>query len=127
MGISQGMISLQPVDPYDRMAEDMAKALREEYGIDSKGRRYRKNHAVRVTKVGVQLTMWAMLGAAPREHMQKAFIQRREQIVGGCVQLHVDVEVYNDLHNDQPPIQMLLDFRDDVEERLNWDRGDDAA
>ena len=98
-----------------------------EYGIDSKGRRYRKNHAVRVTKVGVQLTMWAMLGAAPREHMQKAFIQRREQIVGGCVQLHVDVEVYNDLHNDQPPIQMLLDFRDDVEERLNWDRGDDAA
>lgn len=56
-GVSQGMISLQPVDPYDRMAEDMAKALREEYGIDSKGRRYRKNHAVRVTKAGVQLTM----------------------------------------------------------------------
>jgi len=35
-GISQGMISLQPVDPYDRMAEDMAKALREEYGVVSK-------------------------------------------------------------------------------------------
>lgn len=126
-GVSQGMIELQPVDPYDRMSEDMAKALREEYGIDSKGRRYRKNHAVRVTKAGVQLTMWAMLGVAPREHMQKAFIQRREQIVGDCVQLHVDVEVYNDLHKDEPPIQMLLDFRDDVEERLNWDRGDDVA
>lgn len=126
-GVGQGMIELQHVDPYDSMSEDMAKALREEYGIDSKGRRYRKNHAVRVNKAGTQFTMWAMIETAPREHMQKAFTQRREQIVGDCVQLHVDVEVYNGRHEDQPPIPMLLDFRDDVEERLNWNRGDDVA
>lgn len=49
--------------------------------------------------------------------MQKAFIQRREQIVGDCVQLSTDVEAYNDLNKGEAPIQMIFDFRDDIEER----------
>lgn len=122
-GVERGMIEVPEIDPYDKLAEDMARALREEYATDKLGRRYRKNHAVRVTKGGVQHTMWAILGVAPREHMQKAFVQRREQIVGDCFQLAIDVEVYNSLHKDQPPIPMLLDFRDDVEERRFWDKG----
>lgn len=125
-GEQRGMIVVTPPDPYDKVAEDMARALREEYGTDRLGRRYRKNHAVRISKGGVQHTFWAILGHAPREHMQKAFVQRREQIIGDCVQLAVDVEVYNDQNRDQPPIQMLLDFRDDVEERRVWDRPEAA-
>jgi hypothetical protein len=58
--------------------------------------------------------------------MQKAFIQRREQIVGDCVQLATDVEAYNAMKSDQPPIPMLFDFRDDVEERRYWDRKEAA-
>ena len=102
-------------------AEDMATALREEYATDAKGRRYRVNHAVRVTKTGVQHTFWAMMKNAPRQHMQKAFIQRREQIVGDCVQPATDVEAYNEMKSDQPSTPMLFDFRDDVEERRYWD------
>ena len=120
-GAQRGMIDVPEPDPYDKLADDMTRALREEYAIDSLGRRYRKNHAVRVTTGGVQHTFWAILGHAPREHMQKAFMQRRQQIVGDCVQLATDVEVYNDQNADKPPIQMLLDFRDDVEERRFWD------
>ncbi len=119
-GVSQGMIEAPEYDPYDRLAEDMSRALRDEYATDQLGRRYRKNHAVRVTKGGVQYTMWAILGHSAREHMHKAFIQRREQIVGDCVQLSTDVEVYNDLHKEREPIQILMDFRDDVEERRFW-------
>jgi hypothetical protein len=115
--VKEGMIQLPETDPFAKLAEDMAKALREEYATDAKGRRYRVNHAVRVTKAGVQYTFWAMLQDAPRSHMQKAFIQRREQIVGDCVQLSTDVEVYNEMNSDQPPIPMLFDFRDDVTER----------
>jgi hypothetical protein len=125
-GAERGMIEVPEPDPFDSLAEDMSRALREEFGTDRLGRRYRKNHAVRVTKGGVQHTFWAILGYAPREDMQKAFIQRREQIVGDCVQLAVDVEVYNDQNKDQPLIQMLLDFRDDVEERRIWDKEDAA-
>jgi hypothetical protein len=58
-------------------------------------------------------------------HMQKAFIQRRAQIVDDCVQLATDVDAYNDMNAvEQPPIPMLFDFRDDVAERRTWD---DAA
>jgi hypothetical protein len=116
-GIERNLIETPTPDPYEKLVEDMARALREEYGIDRFGRRYRKNHAVRVTKGGVQHTMWAIMDAAPRDHMQKAFIQRREQIVGDCVQLATDVDVYNDIKSDQPPIPMLFDFRDDIAER----------
>ena len=125
-GVAQRMIEAPTPDPYEKLVEDMARALREEYGTDHLGRRYRKNHAVRVTKGGVQHTMWAIMGNAPREHMQKAFIQRREQIVGDCVQLSTDVEVYNDLNRDKPPIPMLFDFRDDIAEHRFWD-DDEAA
>lgn len=120
-GVERRLIDVPPFDPLARLAEDMATALREEYGTDAQGRRYRINHAVRVTKGGVQYTFWAMMADAPREHMQKAFIQRREQIVGDCAQLATDVEAYNAMKADQEPIPMLFDFRDDVEERRYWD------
>ena len=125
-GVDNGMIAVPEVDPLAKLAEDMAVALREEYATDAEGRRYRVNHAVRVTKSGVQYTFWAIMRDAPREHMQKAFIQRREQIVGDCVQLATDVEAYNAMKSDQPPIPMLFDFRDDVEERRYWDRKEAA-
>lgn len=49
--------------------------------------------------------------------MEKAFNQRREQIIGDCVQLKTDVDVYNEMNTEQPPIQLVLDFTDDVAER----------
>ena len=116
-GVLNGLIKAPEVDPLAKLAEDMSTALREEYATDAEGRRYRVNHAVRVTRGGVQYTFWAMMEAAPREHMQKAFIQRREQIVDDCVQLATDVEAYNSMKKDQTPIPMLFDFRDDVAER----------
>ncbi len=115
--VNAGLISLPDVDPYDVLADEMARALREEYATDEKGRRYRVNHAVRVTRRGVQYTMWAILGEAGRDHMQRAFIQRREQVVGDLVQLATDVEVYNEMNKEVEPIQLYLDFTHDVEER----------
>ena len=125
-GVSQRMIGAPEYDPYDRLAADMSRALRGEYATDRMGRRYRRNHAVRVTKGGVQYTIWAILGHSAREHMHKAFIQRREQIVGDCFQLATDVEVYNEMNKDQEPIQIPMDFRDDVEERKLWNDKDAA-
>lgn len=120
-GVARGLIEVPHVDPFDKLAEDMSAALREEYATDSAGRRYRVNHAVRVTKGGVQYTFWAIMKDAPREHMQKAFMQRRQQIVGDCVQLATDVEAYNAFRPDQLDIPMLFDFRDDVNEHRYWD------
>ena len=110
-------LALPVVDPRDVLAERMSRHLREEYETDAKGRRYRKNHAIRVTKNGVQTTMWGIMGFASHGHMQRAFTQRREQVIGDLVQLDVDVEVYNESVPDEKQIQLILDFNDDVAER----------
>ena len=116
--VANGLLDLPQIDPYDVLAGDMASALREEYATDLTGRRYRVNHAVRITKSGVQYTFWAALGYAPHSHMERAFAQRREQIVGDCDQLKTDVDVYNEMNKGkQAEIQMVLDFTDDVTER----------
>ncbi len=116
--VKEGLLDLPEIDPYDVLAGQMSSALRDEYQTDDQGRRYRINHAVRVTKGGVQQTFWAVMGFAPHDHMEKAFTQRREQIVGDNLQLKIDVDVYNDLNKGKhPPIQLVLDYTDDVAER----------
>lgn len=124
-GVARGLIAPPQVDPLDKLAEDMATALREEYRKDKLGRRYRVNHAVRVTKHGVQYTFWGVMDHSDRPFMEKAFGQRRKQIVGDCVQLRTDADVYNSKYPDQEPIQVVLDFTVDVEEELGL--GDHAA
>jgi hypothetical protein len=116
-GQSELTVKLPRIDPRDVLAEQMARALREEYATDAKGRRYRVNHAMRITKNGVQLTMWGILGYAHHSHMQRAFTQRREQVVGDLVQLHIDVEVYTEMTPHESQIRLILDFTDDVAER----------
>ena len=114
----EGLMELPDVDAYDVLASQMASALREETATNNKGQKYRVNHAVRITKVGVQQTMWAEMGFAPHSHMEKAFTQRREQIISDCVQLKVDVDTYNGMKsNEDPDVQLVLDFTEDVAER----------
>ena len=86
--VAEGLIELPKIDPYDVLAGEMAEALRAEVQVDDKGRRYRVNHAVRVTKAGVQYTFWGILGFASHEHMERAFAQRRDQIIGDCIRLN---------------------------------------
>jgi len=116
--VAEGLLELPEIDPYDVLAGQMSTALRDEYQTDEQGRRYRTNHAVRVSKGGVQYTFWAAMGYAPHEHMEKAFAQRREQIIGDNLQLKIDVDVYNDMIRDKhPKIQLVLDYTEDVAER----------
>jgi len=127
--VEEGLLELPEVDPYDVLAGQMAQALRDELGMDAKGRRYRLNHAVRITKAGVQHTFWAMMGFASHDHMEKTFAQRREQIIGDCYHLKIDVDVYNDMNSGKKQeVQLVLDFTEDVAEREQLENpGDKAA
>jgi len=99
-----------------QFAEDLARALREEYYVDPQGRSVRAKHAARVTEEGEQLTLWADIRTAEPQHMEIAFQQRRQQIVGDCRQLKVDVDSFNDNANPDKPIQMVFDFTQDLAE-----------
>jgi hypothetical protein len=116
--VKEGLLEIPEIDPYDVLAGQMSNALRDEYRTDNKGRRYRVNHAVRVTSAGAQQTFWGVMGFASHDHMERAFTQRREQIVGDNLQLKTDVDVYNDMNRgNRPAIQLVLDYTDDVAER----------
>ena len=114
--VQHGLIELPQVDLHEILAHQMSKALREETTVDRFGREYRLNHAVR----GPQGTLWGVMGHVLDDHMEKSFTQRREQIVGDCLHLRNDVDVFNDKRTDtgKEPYQLDLNFTDDVEERL---------
>lgn len=102
----------------DAIAADIAQVFREEYRTDALGQRYRAKHAVRSKQGNKTMSLWADMddSRAPQEHFVRSFAQRRQQIVGDCFQLKTDVDVYNNKHPGQQPIQIPLDFTYDVEE-----------
>src|SRR5690349_14428585 len=70
--------------------EQLSRAMREEYIIDPQGRAVRAKHAARMKGLdGEQLVLWADIRSADRQHMEIAFQQRRQQIVGDCHQLKI--------------------------------------
>ena len=97
-------------------SELFSRAMREEYAPDSKGRRIRTKHAVREKRGNGQYVLWYNLPTAPRDKMERAFQQRRDQIVGDCRQLKNDVDSYNEGHANAPAIQLVLNFTLDMEE-----------
>jgi len=98
--------------------EEMAQALREDYRTDATGRRYRAKHAVRHMFAGKQMSFWGDIDKDPRDYMEIAFAQKRRRIAGELHQLKIDVDHYNEKHPEETPIQLSLNFEDDVLERL---------
>lgn len=105
-----------PRDVVKLCREALADSLRLEKRIDEKGRRYRAKHTVREIVGGKQLNLWADIDHAPRAFMEKSFGQRRRSVVDDCFQVKQDVDHFNDSHAEDAPIQIVLDFTDDVAE-----------
>lgn len=114
--VRKGLWKPQRSDEIKICAEQMARAMREEYIIDAQGRTVRAKHAARVSKGNGQMTLWADIRTAARKHMEVAFQQRRQQIVGDCHQLKTDIDSFNDNRSEDDPIQMSFNFTYDLEE-----------
>ena len=74
----------QPGSLIDQCAEELSRAMREDYYTDPQGRTVRAKHAARMRENGKQFTLWADIRRASPAHMQRAFQQRRKQILGDC-------------------------------------------
>ena len=96
---------------------DFARSMREQYHTDPQGRQVRTFHAVKTTVAGIQQVFWDDMREAPTGHMQLALQQRRNQIVGDCVQLKRDVDSYNDNNTFGENVQMEFNFIYDIAER----------
>jgi len=110
--VHSGLWKPQPADVINQCAEQLSRAMREEYVVDPQGRSVRAKHAARIE----QLVLWADIRTATAAHMEIAFKQRRQQILGDCRQLQFDVDSFNE--NRKPPklIQIIFDFTRDLEE-----------
>lgn len=118
--VKKGWQLPKPKDPLAHLAEQFSDAAREETRIDEKtGRPYRANLAVVNHTASGQYTLWGDIDTAPRKFARKAFVQRREHMVGEAVQLTLDVNHWNSINSHEEPIFMPMDFTDDVDERLN--------
>jgi hypothetical protein len=116
--ISQNLWQPQRGALISQCAEQLSRALREEYITDAQGRRVRTKHSARVEKHGEQLVLWDDIRTASRSHMRVAFQQRRLQIVGDCHQLKMDSDSFNENQSHSHLIQISFDFTRDLEELL---------
>ena len=97
-------------------ADEFARAFKEERFTDPLGNRVRFRHARKVDIGGVQTTLWENWTTISRENMETSLLQRRNQIVGECVQLDIDTESFNRFRNKGESIQIPFDFTPDVDE-----------
>lgn len=115
--IQHGLWIPRPIDLSASLANDLAQALREEKRTDREGREYRANIPVRSrAKDGKSLFEWADIDDAPRPHVEKNIQQERRSIASDCYALLMKAEHYNAAHPDEEPLQVVLQFEEDVEE-----------
>ena len=118
----------KPETALDRLAKQFSIAAREEVRRDpNTGRPYRVNHAVTTWQGPKQLTFWVDIDEAPRRHVHKSFVQRREQMVGDGLQLTFDVDHWNSVNASEEPIVMPMDFTEDIAWRKNSPDADEQA
>jgi hypothetical protein len=106
----------QPASLLNQCADQISRAMRDEYITDPQGRRVRAKHAATLTEEGEQQTMWDDIRTAPHHHMELAFQQRRRGIVSDGHQLKKDVDSYNQNNTNGGAFQLSLDFTYDVQE-----------
>lgn len=113
--IEQELWVPRPIDLSTSLANDLAQALREEKRTDKAGREYRANIPVRSrAKDGTSLFEWADIDDAPRRHVEKNVQQERRSIASDVYALIMKVEHYNETHPDEEPIQLIMNFEDDI-------------
>jgi hypothetical protein len=106
----------------DILTRHVSRAMRAQFTIDPDGRKVRQKHAVR-RKIQdsdgsfKQQTFWQDMDLASPQFMFESFQQRRGTLADGAWQLDQDLASYNKFYNKGVPLQIMLDFRDDVEER----------
>lgn len=108
----------KPKDPLDILAQELARAARDEIKHDKEtGRPYRVNHAVPQKQGQQTLFVWVDIDEAPRNVMLKSLNLRREQMVGDGLQLSYDADHWNSLHPGEEKIQLEMDLSFDIELR----------
>ncbi len=111
--------------PTPRSARDILKAkftdaAREETRRDEEtGEPYRANYAVPYRQGSMTLYLWVDTDRASRASMLKALVLERDQMLDFGVQIKRGESHWNRVNPDQQPIQLSMDFEEEIEWRRN--------
>lgn len=115
--MSKGLWAPRPVDVTASFVREMADVLREQTRTDKDGREYRAFIPAREKgKDGLPLFKWADIDVAPRAHVEKGLQGERRSIANDCFALAMKRDHYNAMHPDEEPLQVVMNFEEDVEE-----------
>jgi hypothetical protein len=114
--MQNNLLQIRQSDAINRLSNDVARAMREEYYTDSQGRRVRAKHCANLPIDGEQMPLWDDHRTAEREFMVIALQQRRQGVVGDCKQLKTDADSYTENKCPNDPIKLVFDFTYDLEE-----------
>lgn len=104
----------QPSAVIAQCADQLSRAMRDEYIVDPQGRKVRALHSATFGTGPEQQSLWDDIRTASPKFMEIAFQGRRRQIVGDCKQLKNDVDSYNENRRPTKPIQVVFDFTYDL-------------
>jgi len=102
-------------------AEQLARAMRDDYAKDPQGRSIRIKHVVLEDREGEQIPIWVDYKIITRDQMVMSLQGRRKQIVGDCIQLKNDVDSYNENRNTGSLSKSYL-ISPSIWRRTNWQR-----
>jgi hypothetical protein len=126
--MSRGLRAPKVPSDVELLAREFSAAAREQTRVDDKtGRPYRSYHVYRQRQGDRQLFLWVDIDKAPRTKMDKSLQMRRAQMIGDAVAITDDAEHWSRMHPHEKPIQIVLDFSDDVAERRITDDLDDVG
>ena len=118
----------KPKSAIDLLAAQFSDALREEVRKDEvTGRPYRANLAVTEWHGNTQTVLWTDIEVAKRHVAHKSLTQYREQMIGEAVHMKLTADHWNRINPHEEPINMELDFNDDVTWRLAVPMDDEKA
>jgi len=110
-----------PPDPMELLAKQLKDSICEETRHDEKtGQPYKPHLSYAPNGVG-QGTLWQMVDVdeAERKVVLKYLIQRRENNVGDIYQMELIQDHWNNIHPDEEPIEMKLDYKPDIDWKKN--------
>ncbi len=109
--VAQKMYKLPSYATERKCAEELADAMRQEH-MTAGGRRVRTMHSW----PEAQGTLWDHIKTITRDNMQLSLALKRNGIVGEVKQIKTDLDYFNDLHADEPPLQTSFNFEKDLED-----------
>jgi hypothetical protein len=125
--LNEGLFRPEPRDLKKICRDAIAQGARAQKRFDGK-RWYRAKHSLRTNIGGIQLSLWADIDKnASHGFMEKSIGQRRRSIVDDCFQMKMDADHFNEANPEFEPIQPVLDFSEDVDEREALLDGDESA